>query len=107
MSVLTGFYVGFFAVDRPNLRQVFENNSRLCISLRIEVSIFVLSPEIEDRNEVEVATWRTTEIPYHLNMIRNLFYIGRATRVSKPVYFLTVHCQISNDFFLLVHTAQK
>jgi hypothetical protein len=54
MSVLTGFYVGFFAVDRPNLRQVFENNSRLCISLRIEVSIFVLSPEIEDRDEVEV-----------------------------------------------------
>jgi hypothetical protein len=40
-------------------------------------------------------------------MIRNVFYIGRATRVSKPVYFLTVHCQISNDFFLLVHTAQN
>jgi hypothetical protein len=30
--------------------------SRLIISLRVEVSLFVLSPEIEDRNEVEVGT---------------------------------------------------
>jgi hypothetical protein len=28
------------------------------ISLRVEVSLFVLSPEIEDRDEVEVATGR-------------------------------------------------
>jgi hypothetical protein len=27
------------------------------ISLRVEVSLFVLSPEIEDRDEVEVGNW--------------------------------------------------
>jgi hypothetical protein len=32
-------------------------NSRLPISLRVEVSLFVLSPDIEDRDEVEAANW--------------------------------------------------
>jgi hypothetical protein len=27
------------------------------ISLRVEVSLFVLSPEIEDRDDVEVGNW--------------------------------------------------
>jgi hypothetical protein len=32
-------------------------NSRLCISLRVEVSLFMLSPQIEYRDEVEVNNW--------------------------------------------------
>jgi hypothetical protein len=32
-------------------------------SLRVEVSLFVLNPEIEDRDEVEVATGRSTKRP--------------------------------------------
>jgi hypothetical protein len=31
--------------------------SILHLSLRVEVSLFVLSPEIEDRNAVEVDNW--------------------------------------------------
>jgi hypothetical protein len=34
---------------------------RALISLRVEVSLFVLSPEIEDRDEVEVATEQAQE----------------------------------------------
>jgi hypothetical protein len=29
----------------------------MIISLRVEVSLFVLSPEIEDRDEIEVDNW--------------------------------------------------
>jgi hypothetical protein len=32
-------------------------NSRLYYILRVEVSLFVLSPEIEGRDEVEVVNW--------------------------------------------------
>jgi hypothetical protein len=39
-------------------------------SLRVEVSLFVLSPKIEDRDEVEVATGRSTKRPLgHQNTI--------------------------------------
>jgi hypothetical protein len=37
------------------------------ISLRAEVSLFVLSPEIEDRDESEVANWAKTRRPSTLN----------------------------------------
>jgi hypothetical protein len=33
-----------------------------CILLRVEVSIFVLSPEIEDRDEIEVANWAPADV---------------------------------------------
>jgi hypothetical protein len=38
------------------LKLEFEN-SILGISLRVEVSLFVLSQEFEDRDEVEVGNW--------------------------------------------------
>jgi hypothetical protein len=39
------------------------------------VNLLVLSPEIEDRDEVEVATGRNTKIPSTLNDIYILFYL--------------------------------
>jgi hypothetical protein len=53
---LGGRNIGKYSL-RENLRE--SENSR--ISLRVEVSLFVLSPEIEDRDEVEVATGRILE----------------------------------------------
>jgi hypothetical protein len=35
----------------------------------VEVSLFVLSPEIEDRDEAEIATGRSTKRPSTLNTI--------------------------------------
>jgi hypothetical protein len=34
-----------------------KENSIVCISLRVEVILFVPSPEIEDRNALEVDNW--------------------------------------------------
>jgi hypothetical protein len=42
-------------------------------SLRVEVSLFVLSPEIEDRNAVEVGNWAKHKKTFHqkLNYVIN------------------------------------
>jgi hypothetical protein len=42
----------------------FHLNERQIISLRVEVSLFVLSPEIEDRDEVEVGNWEKHKKTY-------------------------------------------
>jgi hypothetical protein len=39
------------------------------------VSLFVLSTEIEDRDEIEAATGRSTKRPSTLNDIHTLFYL--------------------------------
>jgi hypothetical protein len=51
------------------------------MSLRVEVSLFVLSPEIEDRDGVEVATGRSTKRPttlknsiYGLKILTKKYY---------------------------------
>jgi hypothetical protein len=41
------------------------------MSLRVEVSVFVLSPDIEDRDGVEVATGRRTKRP---STLKNSLY---------------------------------
>jgi hypothetical protein len=39
------------------------------MSLRVEVPLFVLSPEIEDRNAVEVDNWASQNSRINLNCI--------------------------------------
>jgi hypothetical protein len=39
------------------------------MSLRVEVPLFVLSPEIEDRNAVEVDNWTSQNSRINLNCI--------------------------------------
>jgi hypothetical protein len=45
------------------------------MSLRVEVNLFVLSPAIENRDEVEVATGRSTKRPSTPNDTYILFYL--------------------------------
>jgi hypothetical protein len=45
------------------------------MSLRVEVSLFVASPEIEGRNAVEAAIGRGTKRPSTLNAIQGVFKI--------------------------------
>jgi hypothetical protein len=48
------------------------------------VSLFVLSPEIEDRVEVEVATGRSTKRPFALNDIQGVSkWLGINFRVNS------------------------
>jgi hypothetical protein len=58
-------------------------NARYIISLRVEVTLFVLSPGIEDRDEVEVATGRSTKRPSSLNDIPILFYLQADYKKKK------------------------
>jgi hypothetical protein len=68
------------------------------------VSLFVLSPEIEDRDEVEVATGRSTRRPSALNDI--LFSSGsqKKSNMNSFIYFsftaITLKLQFSNLRFL-------
>jgi hypothetical protein len=63
------------------------------------VSIFVLSPEIEDRDEVEVATGRSTKRPSTLNdiqgvsEIRVLILTSERTRQCMKLFSITF-CKI-------------
>jgi hypothetical protein len=56
-----------------------SSNSRL----GVEVSLFVLSPEIEDRDEIKVATGRSTKRPSALNGTRIYYFIFQVLRYSN------------------------
>jgi hypothetical protein len=49
------------------------------------VKFFVLSPEIEDRDEVEVATGRINSLKMIINLlkIRYSLFLGRRTSASR------------------------
>jgi hypothetical protein len=51
-------------------------------SENVEVSLFVLSPDIEDRDEVKVATGRSTKRPSTLNGTRIYYFIFQVLRYS-------------------------
>jgi hypothetical protein len=57
------------------------------ISLRVEVSFFVLIPEIEDRDEVEVATGRNTKRP----TLNTYYYLSQ--KKNELIYFLLLQLQ--------------
>jgi hypothetical protein len=46
-----------------------KKNALYIMSLRVEVPLFVLSPEIEDRNAVEVDNWTSQNSRINLNCI--------------------------------------
>jgi hypothetical protein len=55
------------------------------------VSLFVVSPKIEDRDEVEVATWQSTKRPSTLNDISILFFLQvdhkKNSDMNSLIYF--------------------
>jgi hypothetical protein len=59
------------------------------ISLKVEVSLFVPSPEIEDRNEVDAGYWA--------NKMQGLCYVFT---ISTYLFFL--YCCISINFVCLL-----
>jgi hypothetical protein len=46
------------------------SESPCIISLRVEVSLFVASPEIEDRNAVEVGNWARHKKTFDISLFR-------------------------------------
>jgi hypothetical protein len=58
------------------------------------VSLFVLSPDIEEQAEVEVATRRSTRRPSTFNDIHILFYFKRITKkksdMNSFICFVTI-----------------
>jgi hypothetical protein len=97
------------AVKRQFTKEKNENLWQLktilhsIISLRVEVSLFVVSLEIEDRDAVEVATGRSTKRPSTLNDII-LFYLQadnkKKSDMNSLIYFsfaaVTLKLQSSN-----------
>jgi hypothetical protein len=51
------------------------------ISLRVEVSLFVLSPEMEDRDEVEVGNWAKHKKTFYSDII--YYFIFK--RITKKI----------------------
>jgi hypothetical protein len=58
------------------------------------VSLFVLSPEVEDRYEVEVVTGRSTKRPSTLNDISMLFYLqaDHKKKIGHELIFFLLQC---------------
>jgi hypothetical protein len=64
------------------------------------MSLFVVSPEIEDRDEVEVATWQSTKRPSTLNDISILFSSSGSQKKfgHELTYLFFFSCSYINKF---------